>query len=89
MKPATPLGIHLGYLGWTQPFCGVLMGFVVGGVTTVLMLLLKRGIKPSERLIDLPMFAAAIGVVLVASRCADNLAGFPSGPHATTASQRE
>ncbi|UKA61874.1 prepilin peptidase [Arthrobacter sp. FW306-04-A] len=64
VKLAAPLGMYLGYLGWSQLFYGGLLGFVVGGVMTVLVLLLKRGIKPSEVAHGPAMFAAAIGVVL-------------------------
>ncbi|MBB6405810.1 A24 family peptidase [Arthrobacter sp. AZCC_0090] len=67
VKLAAPLGMYLGYLGWTQVFYGGLLGFVVGGVMTVPMLRLKRGIKPSEVAHGPAMFAAAIGVVLLAA----------------------
>ncbi|WP_028265071.1 prepilin peptidase [Arthrobacter sp. MA-N2] len=65
VKLAAPLGMYLGYLGWSHVFYGGLLGFVVGGVMTVLLLLLKRGIKPSEVAHGPAMFAAAIGVVLL------------------------
>ncbi len=65
VKLAAPLGMYLGYLGWTQLFYGGLLGFVVGGVMTVLLLLLKRGVRPSEVAHGPAMFAAAIGVVLL------------------------
>jgi leader peptidase (prepilin peptidase) / N-methyltransferase len=65
VKLAAPLGMYLGYLGWTQVFYGGLLGFVVGGVMTGLQLRLKRGIKPSEVAHGPAMFAAAIGVVLL------------------------
>ncbi|MDQ0031012.1 prepilin peptidase [Arthrobacter bambusae] len=65
VKLSAPLGMYLGYLGWTQLFYGGLLGFVVGGVMTVLMLRLKRGNKPSEVAHGPAMFAAAIGVVLL------------------------
>ncbi|OOP60652.1 prepilin peptidase [Arthrobacter sp. SRS-W-1-2016] len=66
VKLAAPLGMYLGYLGWTQLVYGSLLGFVVGGVMTVLMLRLKRGIKPAEVAHGPAMLAAAIGVVLLA-----------------------
>ncbi|MEW1820193.1 prepilin peptidase [Arthrobacter sp. NPDC080031] len=66
VKLAAPLGMYLGYLGWSHVFYGGLLGFVVGGVMTVLLLLLKRGIKPSEVAHGPAMFAAAIGAVLLA-----------------------
>ncbi|MEZ2390739.1 prepilin peptidase [bacterium RCC_150] len=66
VKLAAPLGMYLGYLGWSQVFYGGLLGFVVGGVVTVLMLRVKRGIKPSEVAHGPAMFIAALGVVLLA-----------------------
>ncbi|MFH5878342.1 prepilin peptidase [Arthrobacter sp. NA-172] len=65
VKLSAPLGMYLGYLGWSHLFYGGLLGFVVGGVTTVLLLRLKRGIKPAEVAHGPAMFAAAIGVVLL------------------------
>lgn len=65
VKLAAPLGMYLGYLGWSHVFYGGLLGFVVGGVVTVLLLRPKRGIKPSEVAHGPAMFAAAIGVVLL------------------------
>lgn len=65
VKLSAPLGMYLGYLGWTHVFYGGLLGFVVGGVMTVLLLLLKRGIKPAEVAHGPAMFAAAVGVVLL------------------------
>ncbi|WP_437771038.1 prepilin peptidase [Arthrobacter sp. KNU40] len=67
VKLAAPLGMYLGYLGWSQVFYGGMLGFVIGGVMTVLMLRLKRGIKPSEVAHGPAMFAAAIGVVLLSA----------------------
>ncbi|WP_423182028.1 prepilin peptidase [Arthrobacter sp. NyZ413] len=65
VKLAAPLGMYLGYLGWSHVFYGGLLGFVVGGVVTVVLLRVKRGIKPSEVAHGPSMFAAAIGVVLL------------------------
>ncbi|GAB3567972.1 hypothetical protein GCM10027405_29200 [Arthrobacter alkaliphilus] len=65
VKLSAPLGMYLGYLGWTHLFYGGLLGFVVGGVMTVLMLRLNRGNKPSEVAHGPAMFAAAIGVALL------------------------
>ena len=65
VKLAAPLGVYLGYLGWQQVFYGGLLGFVVGGVFTVLMLRLGRGNTPKETPHGPPMFAAAIGVLLL------------------------
>lgn len=65
VKLAAPLGMYLGNLGWSQVFYGGLLGFVVGGVITVLTLRLKRGIKPSEVAHGPAMFAAVLGTILL------------------------
>ncbi|MFE4197477.1 prepilin peptidase [Paenarthrobacter sp. NPDC056912] len=65
VKLAAPLGVYLGYLGWQQLFYGSLLGFVVGGVLTVLMLRLGKGAKPAETAHGPAMVSAALGVVLV------------------------
>ncbi|SEI47932.1 leader peptidase (prepilin peptidase) / N-methyltransferase [Arthrobacter sp. yr096] len=65
VKLAAPLGMYLGYLGWEQVLYGGLLGFVVGGVLTVLMLRLRRKEMPAETAHGPAMIAAAIGVVLV------------------------
>ena len=65
VKLAAPLGLYLGYLGWNQVLFGGLLGFVVGGVLTVLMLRLRSAEKPAETAHGPAMVAAALGVVLV------------------------
>ncbi|MCX8453268.1 prepilin peptidase [Paenarthrobacter ureafaciens] len=65
VKLAAPLGLYLGYLGWKQVLFGGLLGFVVGGVLTVLMLRLRSAEKPAETAHGPAMVAAALGVVLV------------------------
>ena len=65
VKLAAPLGLYLGYLGWQQVLYGGLLGFVVGGVLTVLMLRLRSAEKPVETAHGPAMVAAALGVVLV------------------------
>ncbi|MFJ4206969.1 prepilin peptidase [Paenarthrobacter sp. NPDC089675] len=65
VKLAAPLGLYLGYLGWEQVLYGGLLGFVVGGVLTVLMLRLGSSEKPRETAHGPAMFAAVLGVVLV------------------------
>ncbi|MBO1267219.1 prepilin peptidase [Arthrobacter cavernae] len=64
VKLAAPLGMYLGYLGWGQVLYGGLLGFVVGGVLTVLMLRLRSAEKPAETAHGPAMFAAALGVLL-------------------------
>ncbi|WP_245413339.1 prepilin peptidase [Arthrobacter celericrescens] len=65
VKLAAPLGMYLGYLGWKQVFYGGLLGFVMGGLLTVLMVRLGRGNTPKETPHGPPMFAAAISVLLL------------------------
>ncbi|BCW59685.1 MULTISPECIES: prepilin peptidase [Micrococcaceae] len=65
VKLAAPLGLYLGYLGWQQVLFGGLLGFVVGGVLTVLMLRLRRAEKPKETAHGPAMIIAAISVALV------------------------
>ncbi|MFJ6453685.1 prepilin peptidase [Paenarthrobacter sp. NPDC091669] len=65
VKLAAPLGLYLGYLGWQQVLFGGLLGFVVGGVLTVLVLRLRRAEKPTESAHGPAMVIAALGVALV------------------------
>ncbi|UKA48703.1 prepilin peptidase [Arthrobacter sp. FW305-123] len=67
VKLAAPLGLYLGYLGWQQVLLGGLLGFVVGGVLTVLMLRLRRAEKPAETAHGPAMLLAAVGVILAMS----------------------
>lgn len=64
VKLAAPLGLYLGYLGWGQVLFGGLLGFVVGGVLTVLMLRLRSAEKPVETAHGPAMVIAALGVAL-------------------------
>ncbi|MCF3137752.1 A24 family peptidase [Paenarthrobacter sp. AR 02] len=65
VKLAAPLGLYLGYLGWQQLFYGALLGFVVGGVLTVLMLRMGNRQKPRETAHGPAMLSAAVGVILL------------------------
>ncbi|MFC8040024.1 prepilin peptidase [Paenarthrobacter sp. NPDC057355] len=64
VKLAAPLGMYLGYLGWQQVLFGGLLGFVVGGVLTVLMLRLGSAEKRVETAHGPAMVLAAFGVIL-------------------------
>ena len=48
VKLAAPVGLYLGYLGWSQLLYGGLLGFILNGVVTVLILSRKRRKKASE-----------------------------------------
>ena len=64
VKLAAPLGMYLGYLGWQQVLFGGLLGFVVGGVLTVLMLRLRSAKKPAETAHGPAMVIATLGIIL-------------------------
>ena len=48
VKLAAPVGLYLGYLGWSQLLYGGLLGFILNGVVTVLILSRKSQKKASE-----------------------------------------
>jgi leader peptidase (prepilin peptidase)/N-methyltransferase len=65
VKFAAPIGLYLGYLGWSQLLYGGLLGFILNGIATLLAV--RR--VPSERASEVPhgpsMFFAAAGVALL------------------------
>ncbi|TAP45887.1 prepilin peptidase [Arthrobacter sp. S39] len=67
VKLAAPVGLYLGYLGWTQLLYGGLLGFIVGGIASAV--LVGRGPEktPAEVAYGPSMLAAAIAVVLVSA----------------------
>lgn len=65
VKLAAPLGLYLGYLGWSQVFYGGALGFVAGGVVTAILVRAARGEKPAEVAFGPSMFAAALAVILL------------------------
>lgn len=67
VKLAAPLGLYLGYLGWTQLFYGGAMGFVAGGVVTAVLVAKNRGNKPKEVAFGPSMLAAALITALVSA----------------------
>ncbi|CAH0194340.1 hypothetical protein SRABI83_01746 [Arthrobacter sp. Bi83] len=67
VKLAAPVGLYLGYLGWSQLFYGGALGFVLGGIFSVVLISLKRTEKSSEVAFGPSMLAAALGMVLFAS----------------------
>jgi leader peptidase (prepilin peptidase)/N-methyltransferase len=48
VKLAAPVGLYLGYLGWTQVLYGALLGFIVNGLVTVVILSQGRWTKAPE-----------------------------------------
>lgn len=65
VKLAAPLGLYLGYLGWPQLFYGGALGFVAGGLASVVLVLKTRGNKPREVPYGPSMLAAGLGVILL------------------------
>ncbi|KRE64355.1 peptidase [Arthrobacter sp. Soil736] len=67
VKLAAPVGLYLGYLGWSHLFYGGALGFVVGGIYSFVLIRLNRAEKTSEVAFGPSMLAAALGLVLFAS----------------------
>jgi leader peptidase (prepilin peptidase)/N-methyltransferase len=64
VKLAAPLGLYLGYLGWSQLFYGGALGFVAGGVASLIVVLNNRGNKPKEVAYGPAMLGAGLAVIL-------------------------
>jgi leader peptidase (prepilin peptidase)/N-methyltransferase len=67
VKLAAPLGLYLGYLGWTPLFYGGALGFVAGGVVSLAAVLKNRGNKPKEVAFGPSMLAATLATVLLSA----------------------
>lgn len=67
VKLSAPLGLYLGYLGWSQLFYGGALGFVAGGVASLVLVLKNRGNKPQEVAYGPSMLAAALAVILLSA----------------------
>jgi leader peptidase (prepilin peptidase)/N-methyltransferase len=61
VKLAAPVGLYLGYLGWSQLLYGGLLGFVLNGVLTVLMLS-RKGRKRATEVAHGPSMLGATAV---------------------------
>lgn len=48
VKLAAPIGLYLGYLGWTQLLYGGLLGFILNGAVTVLLISRKGRNRATE-----------------------------------------
>ncbi len=65
VKFAAPLGLTLGWFGWTVWFVGVFASFVIGGVVGLIALLLRRVTLRGSIPFGPSMLAGAIVAVLV------------------------
>lgn len=65
VKLAAPVGLYLGYLGWTQLIYGGLLGFVLNGLVTVLVVARNRKERRSEVAHGPSMIGAAVGIGLL------------------------
>lgn len=65
VKLAGPVGLYLGYLGWNQLLYGGLLGFVLNGVVTLLVVRRNHIERTSEVAHGPSMLAAAVGVALL------------------------
>ena len=64
VKFAAPVGLYLGYLGWSQLLYGGLLGFILNGMVTLLMVRTNRANRPSEVPHGPTMLAATVGIAL-------------------------
>ena len=65
VKLAGPLGLYMGYLGWNQLLYGGLIGFILNGVFTLLLVSIKRRSKGTEVAHGPAMLAATALVTLL------------------------
>ncbi|MDR6413626.1 prepilin peptidase [Pseudarthrobacter sulfonivorans] len=64
VKFAAPIGLYLGYLGWSQLLYGGLLGFILNGIVTLFVLRRNRGERASEVPHGPSMLFAAAAVAL-------------------------
>ncbi|BCW67951.1 hypothetical protein NicSoilB4_27140 [Arthrobacter sp. NicSoilB4] len=65
VKLAAPLGLYLGYLGWSQLFYGGALAFVAGGLAAAVLIAKNRGNKPKEVAHGPSMLAAGLAVIVL------------------------
>ena len=65
VKLAAPLGLYLGYLGWSHLFYGGALAFVAGGLASVVLVLKSRQNRPKEVAYGPSMLAAVFAVILL------------------------
>ena len=64
VKLAAPVGLYLGYLGWSQLLYGGLLGFLLNGIVTLFVLRRNRAEHASEVPHGPSMLAATAGMAL-------------------------
>lgn len=64
VKFAAPVGLYLGYLGWNQLIYGGLIGFILNGIVTLILVGNKHAEPASEVPHGPSMLAATVGVAL-------------------------
>ena len=64
VKLAAPVGLYLGYLGWSQLLYGGLLGFVLNGLTTVVILGQKSRNRATEVAHGPSMLGATVAAAL-------------------------
>ena len=62
IKLAAPVGLYLGYLGWSQLLYGGLLGFILNGILTVLIVS-KKGRKNAAEVAHGPSMLGALAAV--------------------------
>ena len=62
VKLAAPVGLYLGYLGWTQLLYGGLLGFILNGVVTVVAIG-RKGRKSTAEVAHGPTMLGALSAV--------------------------
>ncbi|MDQ0633067.1 leader peptidase (prepilin peptidase)/N-methyltransferase [Arthrobacter pascens] len=65
VKLAGPVGLYLGYLGWDQLLYGGLLGFIVGGIASALVLRFHLKERPAEVAYGPSMLAAVVAVSVI------------------------
>lgn len=64
VKLAAPVGLYLGYLGWSHLLYGGLLGFILNGIITVLVISIKGRTRASEVAHGPSMLGALAAVTL-------------------------
>ncbi|MGM9472270.1 prepilin peptidase [Pseudarthrobacter sp. YS3] len=64
VKLAAPVGLYLGYLGWSQLLYGGLLGFILNGIITLLVVARNRKERPSEVAHGPSMVGAVLAISL-------------------------